>query len=1040
MKALKHLGSLQIKINTEENAEKQPTEGTKTKSFHNACYRPRTRSTVTIWNLPDSVIVHILRGMHVCDLLSFRSVHPCYRDIVDNNNSLWCYASFADTWPDEKNLHHFVKAAEKKNIEAAIKLAVAYLYKEGLTKEDISKVSLKAAHYLCLAETLTPNTFPFFWIFIRPPWSPDGSCCKIQTFLHIKSILEKTENPDLAFGVALTLKLQRLSMQTDSKEEEQKYFKIAVEQKSAAAAFFSLLDVIPEEPDKAKELERIRLFRHIASSNVLEAKLSLIRCYTQGQYGGISSLMAQEFVQQFFSSSAPSGIHLTFTSGRTSDISRYILVDWLVEVVGMKDFSAHTLYLAVSMFDRFLQVRKVQRSQVQLLGVAAMVVSSRYLGFDILTIKEAAWLTDNSYTYHDVVRMMGELVAALNGDLRVLTIQDYIKVLVSMVGEVGYSAMLIEYIAMLCLLQSEMGQYSPAEIAASCLLLSRLLLNHADPWPTVVQEWTGFSQDSLSLCTFHIYNKCLLEGSEVEYRETKLQAVKMRYADVNRYSVSSIEIIGHKELCRRLGVTKLISDGKDTKAIKFRNTDELIMSPHRSMSKDYHRHLNLSFEEGWLDRSNAATPPIKKAYVLDEGVSGYEGDLEDDSDESFSDKSDVLYELNEESDLDRSVLVDAIDNKDLDVSLVEDDEESVNSESAMISGTTLFSCLRIDEKLACLSSMCLSGSNMACHSARLSTSSCISNCSCVKSKSYTLGSSSVTSGFASSSGLSFSSPSLLFTSSASTSESYSNVQNARMCIPCGNIQSAPRTSRKSKGNANSFNTTADVEQPCLFSIRKSKSSVDLSSFLPAAPSGSSLSAQANASLNKQSSHDISQSFYSLRPSHDPQPPDSEHKIVSTPGNSHSTTLNSTTQSFRLLPTTCSGKYLSPTEKNAVRYQSTTDRTDLLVPATPETVPETHSSNRAPMRNTENLCSISSSSANSSGYTLKKARLDYSDSLRSAVELAQNKLGLTASISNCDKPSESNLHFSPLIRSEQPSQYVESKNVQPLARRKRKSCL
>lgn len=94
----------------------------------------------------------------------------------------------------------------------------------------------------------------------------------------------------------------------------------------------------------------------------------------------------------------------------------------------------------------------------------------------------------------------------------------------------------------------------------------------------------------------------------------------------------SVQIIGHKELCRRLGVTKLISDGKDTKAIKFRNTDELIMSPHRSMSKDYHRHLNLSFEEGWLDRSNAATPPIKKAYVLDEGVSGYEGDLEDDSD------------------------------------------------------------------------------------------------------------------------------------------------------------------------------------------------------------------------------------------------------------------------------------------------------------------------------------------------------------------------------------------------------------------------
>ena len=47
------------------------------------------------------------------------------------------------------------------------------------------------------------------------------------------------------------------------------------------------------------------------------------------------------------------------------------------------------------------------------------LTSFRFLGFDILTIREAAWLTDNSYSYHDVVKMMGELVAALRGNIRV---------------------------------------------------------------------------------------------------------------------------------------------------------------------------------------------------------------------------------------------------------------------------------------------------------------------------------------------------------------------------------------------------------------------------------------------------------------------------------------------------------------------------------------------------------------------------------------------------------------------------------------------
>ena len=56
---------------------------------------------------------------------------------------------------------------------------------------------------------------------------------------------------------------------------------------------------------------------------------------------------------------------------------RYILVDWLVEVAGMKDFSSHTLHVAVNVVDRYLKVHKTSRSQLQLLGVAAMVLCSR---------------------------------------------------------------------------------------------------------------------------------------------------------------------------------------------------------------------------------------------------------------------------------------------------------------------------------------------------------------------------------------------------------------------------------------------------------------------------------------------------------------------------------------------------------------------------------------------------------------------------------------------------------------------------------------
>ena len=38
---------------------------------------------------------------------------------------------------------------------------------------------------------------------------------------------------------------------------------------------------------------------------------------------------------------------------------------------------------------------------------------------DIVTIREAAWLTDGTYKYEKVVRMMGDILATLHGKIDV---------------------------------------------------------------------------------------------------------------------------------------------------------------------------------------------------------------------------------------------------------------------------------------------------------------------------------------------------------------------------------------------------------------------------------------------------------------------------------------------------------------------------------------------------------------------------------------------------------------------------------------------
>lgn len=55
---------------------------------------------------------------------------------------------------------------------------------------------------------------------------------------------------------------------------------------------------------------------------------------------------------------------------------RTILVDWLVEVSEEYKLQTETLYIAVSIIDRFLSFMSVVRSKLQLVGTAAMFIAS----------------------------------------------------------------------------------------------------------------------------------------------------------------------------------------------------------------------------------------------------------------------------------------------------------------------------------------------------------------------------------------------------------------------------------------------------------------------------------------------------------------------------------------------------------------------------------------------------------------------------------------------------------------------------------------
>ncbi|KAH3860757.1 cyclin-F-like isoform X2 [Dreissena polymorpha] len=616
---------------------------------------------LTMWDLPEEILVHLLKSLHIRDLLSMKQVHPYFRDLIHNSQSVWSCVSFQESWPSASTLPHFDRAAQVGNVEALVKLAIAYLYNEGLPNESdgkkLSRNGTKAAEMFCRVESLTPNTDPFTWLFIRPPWSLNGACCKESVFNFMKDLLKGESCRKIQVCVAKTLNLLDHNKHS---AEISSYLDEAASLGSGIGAFmlWEQMKIKLSVLDKASELELIRKLRDICALDYLDSKLELCKYYSIGKYGGVSRQKAMSFIQEFVHSVPALNTQEGFSrSQELTPSMRYILVDWLAEVAAMKMFSTHTFHVSVSVVDRFLKVNSVPRSKLQLLGVSAMVLCSRLLGLDIITIREAAWLTDNTYKYEDVVRMMGEITATLRGNLRMATSVDFAEIFNTLLSHDRRLCYLSQYICELALLQAEMGQYSPAETAASAVLLSRLLTKSEEAWPSTIKNATGFSIEDLNRCAFHMHEKCFLQGSFVDHRDVTLQAVKQRYADEDCCKVSEIEIISYKELCKLLGVTQHFVNGSDIH-VRFRNDDELIVSPsgkkRRSGLRSTSSHKITSTPKTprtTRDQLRFESPRMNSPRLNDSMLSGYDGDREDDLDDSI-----IIDESIE--DLKREVLLD----------------------------------------------------------------------------------------------------------------------------------------------------------------------------------------------------------------------------------------------------------------------------------------------------------------------------------------------------------------------------------------------
>jgi len=224
---------------------------------------------------------------------------------------------------------------------------------------------------------------------------------------------------------------------------------------------------------------------------------------------------------------------------------RSILNDWLWEVHRRYRLRKETLFLTVSVVDRYLSRARVLRQRFQLVGVTALLIAAKFEEIQPPRLADLAYVTDHSCTAEDIVRTEATMLAVLGFDVAGPTVAHFLQHLqaseggVVAVGRVrGEAASPVStastpprrsaagvdvawHLLELSLLDMRLVRHLPSRAASAALLLGRRLAGQRPAWPAALASLSGYSEGDLEPCAGE-FRQVLEATSESRMRQEQV--------------------------------------------------------------------------------------------------------------------------------------------------------------------------------------------------------------------------------------------------------------------------------------------------------------------------------------------------------------------------------------------------------------------------------------------------------------------------------------------------------------------------------------
>lgn len=195
---------------------------------------------------------------------------------------------------------------------------------------------------------------------------------------------------------------------------------------------------------------------------------------------------------------------------------RSVLIDWLIQVHLKFHLLQETLYLCVYIIDSFLEAEDVSKMQLQLVGVTAMFLASKYEEMYVPAIDDFVYMTDNTYSKSEIRQMEIRIIKRLNFMFCKPTPLHFLRRFSKAGQSDPKQHTLAKFFMELSLHDAEFSSFDPSYLAASSLCLAFKLLGETK-WDRTLEYYSLYKEKSL-LPGMHKIAKLVLKSLDPDYK------------------------------------------------------------------------------------------------------------------------------------------------------------------------------------------------------------------------------------------------------------------------------------------------------------------------------------------------------------------------------------------------------------------------------------------------------------------------------------------------------------------------------------------